>query len=162
MPQSQFDPDKGVNFKGEFLSIEVLDPAAATHTPNLVVDPTLPFEIKVKWKIEGNEVPLYLAALDASWSVEAFAESIGPGPEVRLAVANVAKGAGTGTATLKNYEATLTVPAGTLQEGNPFPGSPSGVYKIVVTAFLNSSIGAPGFDIAGFGEGPLIRAESPI
>lgn len=157
--QTNFDPDKGPLFKGEFLSVMVLDPALPGHVPNLVIDPSKSFKIEVSWKIEGTDVPLYLAALDNAWSIEAFAESIGPGPEVRLAIGTEPKGA---AAVSKTYTHTLIVPPFTLPEGNPFPGTPSGVYKIVCTVFLNSSLGAPGFDIAGFAEGPVIRVENPV
>ena len=61
----------------------------------------------------------------------------------------------------EQYTVDLEVPANTLVEGNP--GSRhSGVYKLVVTAFLNSTLGQPGFDISGFAEGPMIRVESPL
>ena len=68
-----------------------------------------------------------------NWTVEAYAESMGPGPELQIAATTVPKN---GLA----YSTTLHVPAGTLPEGNPGPGGPSGVYKLTVTAFLNSSI----------------------
>lgn len=154
---TQFDPDKGPLFKGEFTSILVKDPAIAGHTPNLVLDPSKPFQITVDWKLTGTDVPLYLAGADATWSVEAFAESIGPGPEVRLAIGSLPKGPSVNPAT---YSHTLTVPPFTLSEGNPFPGQPSGVYKIVATVFLNSAVSG-GYDIAGFLEGPVIRMENP-
>jgi hypothetical protein len=154
---TQFDPDKGPLFKGEFTSITVIDPAIPGHTGNLVFNPNKPFDIKLEWKLAGTDVPLYLAGADPTWSVEAFAESIGPGPEMRLAIGTLPKGASVNPA---SYSHTLTVPAGTLPEGNPFPGQPSGVYKIVCTVFLNSSVPG-GFDIAGFVEGPVIRMEDP-
>lgn len=154
---TQFDPDKGPLFKGEFTSITVKDPAIPGHTPNLVLDPGKPFEITLDWKLQGTDVPLYLASADATWSIEAFAESIGPGPEVRLGIGTLAKGPSVNPA---SYSHTLTIPANTLPEGNPFPGQPSGVYKIVCTVFLNSAVSG-GFDIAGFLEGPVVRVEDP-
>ena len=154
---TQFDPDKGPLFTGEFTSISLIDPAIPGHRGNLVFDPTKPFEIQLAWKLEGSDVPLYLAGADPTWSVEAFAESIGPGPEVRLAIGTLAKGP---SVTPASYSHTLTVPANTLPEGNPFPGQPSGVYKIVCTVFLNSSVSG-GFDVSGFVEGPVIRMEDP-
>ena len=89
---TQFDPDKGPLFKGEFTSITVKDPAIPGHTPNLVLDPGKPFDITIDWKLQGTDVPLYLAGANATWSIEAFAESVGPGPEVRLAIGSLAKG----------------------------------------------------------------------
>jgi hypothetical protein len=158
---STFDPDKGPLFKGEFTHVDVIDPALPGHVPNLVINPANPFEIHVKWQITGTDVPLYLAALADNWSIEVFAESMGPGPEIRIAAGTVATGT-PDTPILKAYEYTLTVPAGTLPEGNPGPGGPSGVYKLVCTCFLNSNLGPVGFDIAGFAEGPVIRVENPV
>lgn len=157
---SQFDPDKGPLFTGEFTSVIVRDPAIPGHVPNLVIDPTKPFSIDVAWKLEGSDVPLYLAALDKNWTVEAYAESVGPGPDFKIATEIVPAGT---PATPKNYATTLTVPASTLPEEDPGggPTDPTGVYKIVVTVFLNSTLGAPGFDICGFSEGPVIKVENP-
>jgi hypothetical protein len=157
---STFDPHQEVAgtvlMKGEFTSVKVRDPAGPPNVQNLVIDPSRPFAIDVEWKLSGSNAPLYLAALDANWSVEAYAESMGPGPELQIASTTVPKNG-------LMYSTTLNVPARTLPEGNPGNGGPSGVYKLVVTAFLNSSIrGGPGFDISGFAEGPMIRVENPI
>ncbi|MDH3660108.1 MAG: hypothetical protein OEU92_08770 [Alphaproteobacteria bacterium] len=156
---STFDPHQevpgNVLIKGEFTSVKVRDPVGPPNVQNLVIDPSKPFDIDVEWELSGSNAPLYLAALDANWSVEAYAESMGPGPEIQIASATVPKN---GLA----YSTTLHVPASTLPEGNPGNGGPSGVYKLVVTAFLNSSLPGPtGFDIAGFSEGPMIRVENP-
>jgi hypothetical protein len=162
---STFDPHRRVGnidlFKGEFIKVEVRDPAGPPNVANLVVDRKKPFAVDVEWRLVGDDVPLYLAALGNggnSWSVELFAESMGEGDEKRIASATVAVGAKSNPRT---YAARLNVPAFTLAEGNP-NGGPSGVYKLVTTCFLNSNLGAPGFDIAGFAEGPMIRVEDPI
>ena len=156
---STFDPDKGALFKGEFTKVDVIDPAKPGHGPNLVIDGTKPFEIHVEWTLTGSDVPLYLAALAGTWSIEVFAESMGPGPEKRIAYGTTPAGT---PGTPKTYSYTLNVPANTLPEGNPGSNVASGVYKLVCTCFLNSTLGAPGFDIAGFAEGPVIRVESYI
>ncbi|MCB0872100.1 MAG: hypothetical protein H6531_00385 [Actinobacteria bacterium] len=157
-----FDPDKGPLFKGEFLDVAVLDPAIPGHVPNLVLDPRRDYRISVKWRIYGSDVPLYLAALSSEWRVNAYAESMGPGPEVRVATDTINVSAGTNDATVpfgKVWEHRITVPAGVLPEDGP---NSSGLYKLVVTTFLNSTIGQPGFDIAGFAEGPIVRVENPV
>ncbi len=159
---STFDPDKGPLFQGEFGNLAVIDPALPGHVGNLVLDPTKPYTIRMKWEISGTDVPLYLAALDPLWQVAAFAESMGPGPEVRLGTSTVPVTSGVADGTKPFgvvWEHDLIVPAGTLPEDI---ADNSGVYKIVATVFLNSSIGAPGFDIAGFAEGPLVRIEDPV
>ncbi|HVE97267.1 MAG TPA: hypothetical protein VNA67_09825 [Pseudonocardiaceae bacterium] len=55
----------------------------------------------------------------------------------------------------------MTVAAGTLEEHEPGTDR-SGIYKLAVAVFLNSSLGTPGFDLTGFREGPMIQAENPI
>jgi hypothetical protein len=159
---TKFDPDRGVAFKGEFLVFDVLDPAAEPHHPNLVINPNLPFDIRLDWRLSGSDVPVYIAALGGNWDIEIFAEAVGPGTDVRIAADNTLP-AGP-PATLKDYTRTLTVNPATsgLVEGNPGSGNPSGVYRLVATVFLNSAIGAPGFDIVGFAEGPMIMVENPI
>lgn len=157
-----FDPDKGPLFKGEFADLAVIDPALPGHVGNLVLDPSKPYRIHMKWRIYGTDVPLYLAALSTDWRVAAYAESMGPGPELRIAIETVPVSSATNDPTEpfgKVWEHDLTVPAGTLPEDI---GTNGGVYKIVGTVFLNSTIGAPGFDIAGFAEGPLVRIEDPV
>lgn len=159
-----FDPDKGPLFKGEFTDVSVTDPAIPGHRPNLVLDRTKPYRVNVEWLIHGFDVPLYLAALANNWQVAVFAESMGPGPEVRIAVdteavSNGVSGVGSAGEPEVRWRASLTVPANTLPEDT---GGNSGVYKLVATVFLNSTLGSPGFDIAGFAEGPMIRIENPV
>ena len=163
-----FDPQMEVNgfnlIKGTAETIVVVDPIAPNppFVKNLVVDGTKPFDLIVKWELEGYLVPVWLGALGgagAEWHIEVFAESIGPGPEKRIASKTVAVGP---IVNPKTYSETLTVPANTLPEGNPLANDPSGIYKITACIFLNSSFGPPGYDIAGFAEGPRIKIENPV
>jgi hypothetical protein len=161
---TQFDPDLGVLLNGEFTAVTVLDPAIPGHVPNLVLDPTKPFQIDVRWRLNGTEVPPRLAACDDEWVVTAYAESIGPGPEVILREemepkVNFSGGQAAGFAF--DWSHTLNVPAGLLQEENPGPGGPSGTYRIIVTVFLNSNLPGAGYDIAGFNDGPMVKVENP-
>ncbi len=135
----------------------------AIGTTNLVVDPTKTFTVKVSWKVFGNLVPLWLTALSAStpdWVVTAYAEPEGPGDKEVLGTALVHVSSHP-LALNMHYDATITVPAFTLHEENPGNPSYSGVYKIIVTVFLDSTLGLPGYDIMGFAEGPVIKAEKP-
>ena len=161
---STFDPHLetpvSVLFKGEFNHVRCVDPAATfpgISQANLVMNGARPFNIELEWELSGSLAPLWLAALGGSWSVEAYAESVGPGPEQRIAAATVPANPGTMT-----YSTTLTVPANTLPEGNPGAAGPSGKYKIVCSCFLNSTLGTPGYDISGYVEGPVIMIENPI
>jgi hypothetical protein len=163
MPQ-QFDPNRPGEIQGEITSVLVADPVLAPNAPNHVLDPTKDFTITVTWRLEGPDVPLWLAGLaPADWSVAAYAESMGPGPEVILAEETEPRLNFTDLGGfVKEWTHTLNVPAGSLAEENPGPAGPSGVYKIVATVFLNSNLGIPGFDMAGFSEGPIVKVENPV
>lgn len=165
MDQS-FDPTIPGYLEGEVGPIVVTAPP--TFPPpalrRLVVDPAKPFDLTVEWEIFGDLVPLWLSALAGDWVVTAYAESVGPGPEVEIGTATVPTGntlpctVNTAKSNCTKYSATITVPATTLPEDD---GTSSGIYKLVVTVFLNSNLPAPGFDLSGFTEGPIIRVESP-
>jgi hypothetical protein len=160
----QFDPDRPGEIQGLFGSVVVADPAVAPNAPNHVLDPSKPFTVTMTWRLVGPDVPLWLAGLAPSnWDVKVYAESMGPGPEIILAEETHPR-LGFVKPDPNTWEFThvVTVPANTLAEENPGPAGPSGVYKLVATVFLNSTLGAPGFDIAGFNEGPLIKVENPI
>jgi len=161
----QFDPNITGFISGDFTSLAVVEPGGL-GTSNLVLDPTKPFEIKVEWEVTGPLAPLWIAALrtaSPSWSVAAYAESVGPGPELLLKEdAVTVASAFDQLPDAWRWRHTLSVPANLLPEEDPGPGGPSGVYKIVVTAFLNSVLGPVGFDIMGFTEGPVIKVEDPI
>lgn len=165
MDQS-FDPTIPGYLEGDVSSLAVSQ--SATFPPpalrRLVVNPDEEFDITVEWEIHGDLVPLWLAPaeLGPNWDVVVFAESIGPGPEVELGRATVDKNTFTADASQpfgRKYSATVQVKAGTITEDI---NGDSGTYKLVATVFLNSSLGTPGFDLTGFREGPIIRAENPV
>jgi len=169
---STFDPhleaSGGVNlFTGEFISIQCIDPAltfAPLSQANLVMDGSKSFNIDLEWQLTGPLVPIWLDepySNGRSWSVEAYAESVGPGPEIQITAQNVR----VDSVPLSHdmtYKSTLVVSPGTLPEGNPGPGGPSGLYKIVCSCFLNFNLGTPGYDVSGYMEGPIIRIENPL
>jgi hypothetical protein len=164
---SNFDPNVPSGFltiTGEFSSAVLVNEVPAIGVGNLVLDPTQPFDIRVDWAIDGNIADLWLSALAVAspdWIVTAYAESVGPGPEVIIATQNVAVNplpSGPPFA----YSTTLTVPPNTLPEENPGDPLVSGVYKLVVTVFLDSVFGSPGKDIMGFAEGPVVKMENPV
>lgn len=165
MDQS-FDPTIPGFLEGEVRPIALSAPATfpSPALRRLVVDPGKPFDVTVEWEIFGDLVPLWLSALAPAWRVVVYAESIGPGPEITLGSASVQTSTtqpctvNTAKSNCTKYSATVTVPAATLPEDN---GASSGIYKLVATVFLNSSLGTPGFDLSGFTEGPIIRVEGP-
>ena len=160
---TSFDPQMDPTlFFGEFTKLTVVDPVplAPPMVGNLIIDPSKDFTIEVEWKLKGFFVPLWLSALSGSdWVVEAYADAIGPGDEIRIADTTVPVGAVSDPMT---YTATLTVTKNTLKEHVPGPAGPSGIYRLTVSAFLDSTLGPPGYDIIGFAEGVTIRAENPV
>ena len=135
----------------------------AVGLANLVVNGAKPFDIRISWDLAGPLVPLWLTALSVKtdhWVVTAYVESQGPGPELTLAHKDVPIG-GEFTDPM-HYQTTITVPAGTLPEENPGDPSVSGLYKIIVTVFLDSAITTANCgDMMGYAEGPIIKVENP-
>lgn len=163
----RFDPNIPGLIQGDVTGITVLDPAQ-TFPPfevgNLVVDPSKAFDIKVDWEVSDFLAPLWVT-VGANWNVRVYAESVGPGQEIEIGnvlvpVANsIVCSVNPPPAVCKGYTATVTVAANTLQENS---ATDSGIYKLVTCVFLDSNLGAPGFDMTGFREGPIIKAEVPI
>ncbi len=150
-----FSPDGPVTSpEGEFTYVELIDPAKPGNGAR-VFNPNQPIEIAMEWEL--HNAALWLAnSATGTWDIEVFAESIGPGPELRIAAGSVPVGNPTDT----SWSFTATVTPGTLVEGNPGSGNPSGVYKLVLTAFLNGNVN--GFDVCGFAEGPVFKVEDPF
>ncbi|HKE50981.1 MAG TPA: hypothetical protein VKE25_05680 [Actinomycetes bacterium] len=155
----QFDPNIPGLIEGNITTVVVRDPAG-TFPPfevgNHVLNRNDAFQINVEWSITGLLRPLWLAALGGNWNVQVFAESLGGGPEILLArddsvAADPARA---------DYAVQLNVPPNTLDEGDPGSNT-SGIYKLVVSVFLDSTLGSPGFDMTGFSEGPIIQVEDP-
>ena len=161
----QFEvPGGPVLIRGECTRFDVKDPAMPSPpgVGNLVLDPSKPFRIEVDWQIDGILAPLWLTALGGDWRVETYAESIGPGPEVRIGQTSVPV-ASPGAAVPVKYQAVINVGAGASNLVEHSVNGPSGTYKLVTTIFLNSSIPGPiGYDVCGFCEGPIIKVENPI
>lgn len=166
----RFDPELPGFLQGEVTTVNLVEPAsfAPLGVSNLVIDPTKQFGIKVEWEIFGLLVPLWLAALGGNWNVSVYAESVGGGPERLIGATNVPVGSSipatvhAAEPNARKFTANVVVPAGSLSEGNPGANT-SGVYKLVTTTFLDSSLpGIPGYDMVGFEEGPIIMVENPV
>lgn len=156
----QFDPNIPGLISGDITTVVVIDPAG-TFPPfevgNHVLNRDDSFQVSVTWKIDGLLRPLWLAALGGSWNVQLFAESLGGGPEILLASDNSVAA----DPAVANYSVTLNIPPAALDEGDP-GSNVSGIYKLVVSVFLDSTLGSPGFDMTGFNEGPIIQVENPV
>lgn len=148
--------------EGEFTAVSVVETPRLGKT-NLVVNGAAPFDIELKWHVFGNLTPLWLAALSINtqeWDVKVFAEPEGPGTGIVIAKGKVPIGTPPYPQDMA-YGTTLTVPANTLAEGDPGNDMQTGVYKIIVTVFLNSALGPVGYDMMGYTEGPIIEVENP-
>ena len=158
----RFDPNVPsgpLTIQGDITSVTVTE-QPEFGPANLVVNANKPFDIEVSWRVFGNLTPMWLTALSQAspnWVVTAYAESVGPGSEISLGSVDVPVGAGPFTQDVA-YTAKLTVPP-VLAEENPGDPTQSGVYRLVVTAFLDSTIGP--FDMIGYAEGPVIKVEDP-
>jgi hypothetical protein len=160
----QFDPNFPPYVEGSITSVTITEPVPAFGLPNKVVDPSKDFTVTVEWTVFGLLTPVWIAALEDPWVVSVYAESMAGGPEALIGTANVAKATFTPDPSTVNgriYTADVVVPANTLQEGDP-NSQVSGIYKLVTSVFLNSDLGAPGFDMIGFAEGPFIQVENPL
>lgn len=170
----QFDPSLVDNFgnillHGDITAVTVRE-TPGIGRPNTVIDPGEKFFVQVEWEVYGAQLPLYLASLNDPWYVAAFAESLGAGPELKIGEKTVPKSDGMvctvdpGEPHCTKWETEIEVPPDTLEEANPFTAAdaPSGIYKLAVSVFLDSSLGEPGFDLIGYYEGPVIQAESTV
>jgi len=157
-----FDPRvevAGINlFKGEFTNITLRqDPPLPHHVSNRAIDPGREFFIDMNWQVTGSEVPLRMNAV-GNWSVYAYAESVGPGPEISLGSPSTVT-RGPVAADIMTWSTSYRIAPGTLPEH--IPGGASGVFKICVVVFANSTLPGPGNDVIGFGEVPVILSERP-
>ncbi|MGK5684640.1 hypothetical protein [Actinoplanes sp. URMC 104] len=159
-PAGPTDP----SLQGEFTTVAALGDQPTLGTANLVINPDQPFHVEVRWHVFGNLVPLWLTALSTrtkDWVVTVFAESQGPGDEVILGEVRVPV-RGPYFSQDETYSAKLTVPAGTLAPSGHHSPMQSGVYKLIVTTFLDSDLGTVGYDMMGYAEGPIVKVEPGV
>ena len=118
-----------------------------TGNPISILEADAPFTVKITWTVP----PGFAGLIAGSFRLRAYAESIGPGQEVKLgpdATEPVVLGQA-------SYDADIAVTASTLLgEGQLSGGVPvSGIYKIV--AVLQHLNGGSGSDVSGFAEAPI-------
>lgn len=117
---------------------------------NNVVDADNPFTVRITWEVSPAIVA---TVLDGTWTVDLYAESMGPGNEIKAGSVNVPA---TG---VTNYQASITVPPGVLRaESSPAPIS--GVYKLVEVLTYRNTLGTK-TEIAAFSEGPTLLLREP-
>jgi hypothetical protein len=142
-----FDYPQGIS--GD-LTTAVLD---TDLTPNLVLDKGLAFFVRVSWTPTGPGVQ----TLGGNWTIKAYAESLGPGPELQIGPSlTIPVVPIDGHA----YSESISVPANTLlAEGEGAPPA-SGVYKLVVVVTHTNTLGTR-TEMAGFAEGPVFEIRNP-
>ena len=166
MANTNFDPDLGAgSLQFKCTSVKVIDstgePSGFPNKSNNVLDPDKAFDLVVEWEGDGFMLPLWMFAMQ-NWRLKAYAESVGPGADVTLAVNSLEPKANyIANGTIRKWTHTIHVPAGLLVEGNPSSDN-SGVYQLTVTIFANSNIPG-GYDVSGFSQQPItIRVEDPV
>jgi hypothetical protein len=117
---------------------------------NNVVDAGAPFDVQVAWSVGPAIVA---TVLDGTWTVDLYAESMGPGREIKVGSVDVPA---TG---VTNYVGSITVPAGRLQ-GESAPAPVSGVYTLVEVLTYRNRLGTK-TEIAAFSEGPMFLLREP-
>ncbi|MFI5889594.1 hypothetical protein ACIA5D_05680 [Actinoplanes sp. NPDC051513] len=111
--------------------------------PSTVLEASKDFTVETEWRIDELSALL----LGGKWTVTAYVESIGQGPERAIAAVQVLLNGG------RDYAAVATVKAGTLPD-NPAPPR-SGVYKLV-TVLTHDNFGKI-TNVAAVVEGPILR-----
>ena len=158
----QFDPNIPGLIEGDVTSVAVLESAPFT-VRNHVLDTTSRSTWPSNGRCRGDRAAVACCPHDEFMS--RCMPTIGAGPEISSAPR-------TRTRTLRQlwrgvncqqYSVTVPVPppSGLVEDA----GDQSGIYKLVVSVFLNSSLPSTppfGFDITAFSEGPFIRVENPV
>ena len=167
MSSTTFDPRRinalGVDtFIGEVTKCQVVQGPPVGEVNNLVINRSEVFTIELEWQFDGvlGEVNEVLATQrePRKFSIDVYAERMGPGNDL-LIYSSEQPFTWPAGALPAQYNHSCSIPANTLPEH--IPGTRSGVYKLVVCIFSNTT--APGCtDISGFYEGPIIQSEDPV
>lgn len=130
---------------GAVTNVALIDPDG---TPNRVLDASRDFTVDISWTVDPASTAILL---DGTWTVSAYAESMGPGPEAVIGSATVAANGGPA------YSTTITVTTGTLTADVP---PDSGVYKLVVVITYRTATNVL-TEMAAFSEGTLFLLREP-
>jgi hypothetical protein len=128
----------------------VIDPDG---TPNNILQENIGGSVRVDWGFSGAG-RFFLTP--TQFTINLYAESIGPGPERLVGSVTVAGSNHTAGPTW-NFTGTVVIPPNSLPAANG-PVS-SGVYRL--TVIITNSVGGVRTQLAGFVEGPVIEMRSP-
>jgi hypothetical protein len=110
--------------------------------PSLVLDVNFPFTFQLDWTLKGSLPPL----INGFFHVDAYAESMGPGPEIQL-------GSYDGPVSIPStpyvLRTSISVPASTIT-------SLRGAYKLTAVLTHRNAMNIP-TQMAGFYEGPMVQ-----
>jgi hypothetical protein len=133
-----FEPNVAPFITGDMNALQVFD----SHlNPASIIRTVDPWRIRLSWDTSGLFIPLVNPG--ATWTINAYLESLGPGPEYTVASAIEAFGP---PANAHNYTKELNIAGGSV---------PAGVYRLVCVLTLTSG-GMP-MPIAAFREGPVLN-----
>ena len=145
------------DFDGKIGSVTLID---ADGVPNRVIQQDKGFTVDVAWDAEDKTHSGGLAWLDGEWTVYAFAESIGPGPEIQVGLPvpvaytpGVAAGGNSGA-----WAAMVTVQPNELDGDNP--PTVSGMYFLGVLITHTTASGIKTM-ITAFGKSPRFEVRNP-
>lgn len=142
-------------YTGTGPDVTLIDPGGA---PTTIIDTDDPFQVQVDWSVGLPQATL----LGGQWLVRAYAESVGPGQEIQLGAVQPTQVPVSNFIDVppdRRYQATINVPAGSLEAESDAGAQSSGVYKLVVV-LTHQNLGSATV-IAGFSEGPLIQLREP-
>jgi hypothetical protein len=128
----------------EFEAVVVEVPGFPSPPAPPVAEPQTILHLNQAWEIHANWQQIGVACmLVGTWHLDAYLESIGPGPEIALGqvVAPFACGA--------IVAPPLVIPAGTPAQ--------AGAYKLVLTLTALQGDGVNPFQMAGYMEGPILQ-----
>lgn len=172
MATTHFDPridnPPGTHtFIGSFQPVAIYqEPSGAVpgELSNMVVDPKLPFEIRLEWQLDGNlfTVNGVLGLVADPWWIFVYAEKMGPGNDLEIFRRTWDEGNTNPVAALpavyKPSNDFITIPPHTLPEH--FENGESGMYRLCTVVWAGTNQPG-GQDIVGCYEGPMILVEGP-
>lgn len=146
---------------GDFTEVEVYQEKGATDdVPNMVIDPSRPFRINLKWQFNGkvgkvnsqlNDIPT------KKWWVYVYAEKMGPGDDLTIYSTVDGPVIKDSYDTLPaEWSHTCEIPAGTIP--SHLPGS--GMYRLCIVVFANA-VDTGCLDMVGCHEGHFCMFEDP-
>ena len=136
MPFEPQFPDEFSNLFHGHIQAQATDPHGVPNSS--IISMEQDWHLSVNWQVHGALVP----AIGGTWHLRAYVESIGPGPEMEVASADIALDGG------NNYSRTFAI-------GPNVPGR-AGAYKLVSVLTYTDILGNPGL-FAAYDEAGILQ-----